>query len=40
MLGAAATQLRRGEKQMLPVNAVLLAIAVFVTIERFGSRAL
>jgi uncharacterized membrane protein YphA (DoxX/SURF4 family) len=40
MLGAAATHLRRGEKQMLPVNAALLAIAVFIAIERFGPHTL
>jgi uncharacterized membrane protein YphA (DoxX/SURF4 family) len=36
MLGAAATHARRGELQVLPVNAVLFALAVFVAIERFG----
>ena len=40
MLGAAATHLRRGELQVLPVNAVLLALATFVAIERFGPNAL
>jgi DoxX-like family len=39
MLGAAATHLRRGEQQMLPLNAALLAIAVFIAIERFGPHA-
>ena len=36
MLGAAATHLRRGEGKLVPVNVVLLAIAVFIAIERFG----
>jgi uncharacterized membrane protein YphA (DoxX/SURF4 family) len=40
MLGAAATHFRRGELQVLPVNAVLLALAVFVAIERFGPHSL
>jgi hypothetical protein len=40
MLGAAATHLRRGERQAVPVNAVLFALAVFVAIERFGPHAL
>ena len=36
MLGAAATHLRRGEGKLVPVNLVLLAIAAFIAIERFG----
>ena len=36
MLGAAATHLRRGEGKLVPVNLVLLAIALFIAIERFG----
>ena len=36
MLGAAATHLRRKEGQMVPINLVLLAIAAFIAIERFG----
>lgn len=36
MLGAAATHLRRGEKPMVLVNVVLLAIAVLIAVERFG----
>jgi hypothetical protein len=36
MLGAGATHLRRGELQMLPVNALLAALAPFIAIERFG----
>src|SRR5256885_2278052 len=36
MLGAARTHLGRGEGQMLPINLVLAAIALFVAIERFG----
>jgi len=40
MLGAGATHLRRGEVQMLPVNLVLGALALFVAIERFGPHSL
>jgi hypothetical protein len=40
MLGALATHLRRGEAQMLPVNVVLAALALFVAIERFGPHSL
>ena len=40
MLGAGATHLRRGEAQMLPVNIALIALALFVAIERFGPHAL
>jgi uncharacterized membrane protein YphA (DoxX/SURF4 family) len=40
MLGAAATHVRRGELQVVPVNVVLLALATFVAIERFGPHAL
>ena len=36
MFGAAATHLRRGEGQMVPVNLVIAAIAIFVAIMRFG----
>ena len=39
MLGAAATHIRRGEKQMIPVNLVIAAIAVFIAIMRFGPEA-
>ncbi len=39
MLGAAATHLRRGEGQMVPVNLVIAAIAVFIAIMRFGLEA-
>ncbi len=39
MLGAAATHLRRGEGQMMPVNLVIAAIAVFIAIMRFGPEA-
>ncbi len=39
MLGAAATHLRRGEGKLVPVNLVLLAIAAFIAIERFGPEA-
>ena len=39
MLGAAATHLRRGEGKLVPVNLVLLAIALFIAIERFGPEA-
>jgi uncharacterized membrane protein YphA (DoxX/SURF4 family) len=40
MLGAAATHVRRGELQAVPVNIVLLALATFVAIERFGPHSL
>ncbi len=36
MLGAAATNLRKGEPQILPVNALLLVLAAFVAVARFG----
>jgi hypothetical protein len=36
MLGAAATNLRIGERQILPVNVLLLALAAFVAVARFG----
>ncbi len=39
MLGAAATHLRRGERQMVPVNLVIAAIALFIAIMRFGPEA-
>ncbi len=39
MLGAAATHVRRGEGQMVPVNLVIAAIAVFIAIMRFGPEA-
>ena len=39
MLGAATTHLRRGEKQMVPVNLVIAAIAVFIAVMRFGPEA-
>ena len=39
MLGAAATHLRRKESQMVPVNLVIAAIAVFIAIMRFGPEA-
>jgi len=35
MLGAAKTHLRRGESQMIVINAVLLLLAVFVVYGRF-----
>jgi hypothetical protein len=40
MLGAAATHLRRGERQMLPINLVIAAVALFIAIERFGPHSL
>jgi uncharacterized membrane protein YphA (DoxX/SURF4 family) len=40
MVGAARHHLRHSETQMLPVNFVLGAIALFVAIERFGPHAL
>lgn len=36
MLGAAATHLRRGEGKAVPINVVLLALAAFVAVMRFG----
>jgi hypothetical protein len=39
MLGAAATHLRRKEAQMVPVNLVIAAIAVFIAVMRFGPEA-
>ena len=35
MVGAIATHLRRGERQVLPINAVLLVLAVAVAVVRF-----
>jgi uncharacterized membrane protein YphA (DoxX/SURF4 family) len=40
MLGAAATHLRRGEKQVLPINLAIAALALFIAIERFGPHSL
>jgi hypothetical protein len=39
MLAAAATHMRRGERQMVLVNLVIVAIAVFVAVMRFGPEA-
>ena len=39
MLGAAATHLRRKEGQMVAVNLVIAAIAVFIAVMRFGPEA-
>jgi hypothetical protein len=39
MLGAAATHWRRGEMQLLPLNLLIAALAMFVAIERFGPHA-
>ena len=39
MLGAAATHVRRGEGQMVPVNLAIAAIAVFIAVMRFGPEA-
>ena len=36
MLVAAAVHVRRGEKQMVPINLVLAALAAFVAVMRFG----
>jgi uncharacterized membrane protein len=36
MAGAALTHLRRGEVPQVVTNVVLLALAVFVAVERFG----
>ena len=40
MLGAGATHLRRGKLQMLPVNVLIGALALFIAIERFGPHSL
>ena len=40
MLGAAATHVRRHERQMVVVNLVLGAMAVFVAFEHFGPHQL
>jgi hypothetical protein len=39
MIGAAATHLRRGEKQEVLTNLVIAALALFIAIERFGPHA-
>lgn len=39
MAGAVLTHLRRGEGQSAVLNAVLLALAVFVAVERLGPQA-
>ena len=39
MLGAAATHVRRDEGQMVPINLVIAALALFIAVERFGSQA-
>ncbi len=39
MLGAAATHIKRGEGQMVPVNLAIAAIAVFIAVMRFGPEA-
>ena len=39
MLVAAAVHVRRGEKQMVPINLVLLVLAAFVAVMRFGPNA-
>lgn len=39
MVGAVLTHLRRGEGQSAVLNAVLLALAVFVAVERLGPQA-
>lgn len=39
MVGAAVIHLRRGEKQMVPINLVLLVLAAFVAVMRFGPKA-
>ena len=39
MLAAAATHLRRGEGQMVPINLLIAAIAIFIAIMRFGPEA-
>lgn len=39
MLGAVVTHARRGEAQSMMLNVVLLALAVFVAVERIGPQA-
>jgi uncharacterized membrane protein YphA (DoxX/SURF4 family) len=39
MLLAASVHVRRGEKQMVPINLVLAALAAFVAVMRFGPNA-
>ncbi len=39
MLAATATHVRRGKLANVPANAILLASAVFIAIERFGPHA-
>ena len=39
MAGAAITHLRRGEKNMIPVNVLLGGLALFVAVMRFGPNA-
>jgi uncharacterized membrane protein YphA (DoxX/SURF4 family) len=39
MLGAAATHVKRDELQVVPINAAIAAVALFVAIERFGPQA-
>ena len=38
-LVAASVHARRGEKQMIPINLVLAALAAFVAVMRFGPNA-
>jgi uncharacterized membrane protein YphA (DoxX/SURF4 family) len=40
MIAAAATLIRRGEHAHVPLNLVILALAIFVAVERFGAYAL
>jgi uncharacterized membrane protein YphA (DoxX/SURF4 family) len=40
MIGAGLTHLRRGEQQVLPINLLIAAIALFIAIERFGPHSL
>lgn len=39
MLAAMRTHLRRGERMMLPINVGVLALALFVAVEYFGSHS-
>ena len=39
MIGAAITHARRKERQMLPVNLILFALAVVVAVARFGPQS-
>ena len=40
MIGATVTHVRKGERDRLAVPITLLALTVFVAIERFGTQSL